>query len=273
MLQDTEISLRTTFLVLLKPTLLFSWFQQTKVVLKPPSRKETTRREKSKVKPASTHDCSIFWVSSKSLLVSTKWTPQSQSHTVKTDSRKLTRKSRRCLPRLVSKPRRSHSSQCPDSKEITSLKNHKTWTGTKDSKSSQRRKKLKEKLFSIVMHHKTVDKAGPGDNVGVNVKGLPKENMPKVGDVMSVEGADGDDDPPKAAETFRAAVFVQDHSGQLKSASADGKGGFTPSIHVRTAKAPCQLMKILWKRGKSASNVKVEEPKFIEAGDEAEVIF
>merc|ERR1711953_655585 len=32
-------------------------------------------------------------------------------------------------------------------KEITSLKNHKTWTGTKDSKSSQRRKKLKEKLF------------------------------------------------------------------------------------------------------------------------------
>merc|ERR1712038_2163601 len=110
------------------------------------------------------------------------------------------------------------------------------------------------KCFSIEMHHKTVDKAGPGDNVGVNVKGLPKENMPKVGDVMSVENADGDDDPPKAA-------------------SADGKGGFTPSIHVRTAKAPCQLMKILWKRGKSTSNVKVEDPTFIEAGDEAEVIF
>merc|ERR550534_177294 len=129
------------------------------------------------------------------------------------------------------------------------------------------------KCFSIEMHHKNVAKAGPGDNVGVNVKGLPKENMPKVGDVMSVENADGDDDPPKAADTFRAAVFVQDHPGQLKSASADGKGGFTPSIHVRTAKAPCQLMKILWKRGKSTSNVKVEDPKFIEAGDEAEVIF
>merc|ERR1712025_1490311 len=51
------------------------------------------------------------------------------------------------------------------------------------------------KCFSIEMHHKTVDKAGPGDNVGVNVKGLPKENMPKVGDVMSVEGADGDEEP------------------------------------------------------------------------------
>jgi len=129
------------------------------------------------------------------------------------------------------------------------------------------------KCFSIEMHHKTVGPAGPGDNVGVNVKGLVKDNMPKVGDVMSVENEDGDEDPPKAAETFRAAVFVQDHPGQLKSASADGKGGFTPSIHVRTAKAPCQLMKILWKRGKSTSNVKVEDPTFIEAGDEAEVIF
>merc|ERR1711972_1205932 len=144
------ISLRTWSLVLPKLTLLFSWFPQTKVDSKPPSKKETTRREKSKVKPASTHDCSICWVSSKSLLVLTKWTPQSQSHTVKTDSRKLIRKSRRCLPRLVSKPRRSHSFQCPDSKETASLKNLPTWTGTKDSKSSQKRKKLKEKLFLML---------------------------------------------------------------------------------------------------------------------------
>jgi elongation factor 1-alpha len=129
------------------------------------------------------------------------------------------------------------------------------------------------KCFSIEMHHKSVPKAGPGDNVGVNVKALPKENMPKVGDVMAIENEAGDDDPPGAADTFRAAVFVQDHPGQLKCASKDGKGGFTPSIHVRTAKAPCQLMKILWKRGKSTSNVKVESPPYIEAGDEAEVVF
>merc|ERR1719327_1530475 len=45
------------------------------------------------------------------------------------------------------------------------------------------------KCFSIEMHHKTVSSAGPGDNVGVNVKGLVKDNMPKVGDVMSVENA------------------------------------------------------------------------------------
>merc|ERR1712149_68939 len=62
------------------------------------------------------------------------------------------------------------------------------------------------KAFSIEMHHKSVPKAGPGDNVGVNVKALPKENMPKCGDVMSIENEDGDADPPKAADTFRAAV-------------------------------------------------------------------
>merc|ERR1712027_90631 len=106
------------------------------------------------------------------------------------------------------------------------------------------------KCFSIEMHHKNVEEAGAGDNVGVNVKGLDKLKMPKCGDVM----------------------FLQDDPGQLKAAR-DGKGGFTPSIHVRTAKAPCQLIKILWKRGKKTANQKVEDPAFIEAGDEAEVIF
>jgi len=128
------------------------------------------------------------------------------------------------------------------------------------------------KAFSIEMHHKTVPKAGPGDNVGVNVKNLDKDNMPKVGDVMFIQGEDGDDSPPAAADTFRAAVFVQDHPGQLRC-SVQGRGGFTPSIHVRTAKAPCQMLEILWKRGKSTNNVKIESPLYIEAGDEAEVVF
>merc|ERR1712066_1201110 len=43
---------------------------------------------------------------------------------------------------------------------------------------------IEGKAFSIEMHHKTHDQAGPGDNVGINVKGLPKDNLPKVGDVM-----------------------------------------------------------------------------------------
>merc|ERR1712048_144765 len=133
------------------------------------------------------------------------------------------------------------------------------------------------KAFSIEMHHKNVEKAGPGDNVGVNVKGLKKDNMPKAGDVMFIQGEANDESPPAQAITFNAAVFVQDHPGQLRAAKEDsGKGfvgGFTPSIHVRTAKAPCQLQKILWKRNAKEGNVKIENPPFIVAGDEAEVVF
>merc|ERR1711935_1038400 len=40
------------------------------------------------------------------------------------------------------------------------------------------------KVFTVEMHHKNVAMAGQGDNVGLNVKGLPKDNMPRVGDVM-----------------------------------------------------------------------------------------
>jgi elongation factor 1-alpha len=136
---------------------------------------------------------------------------------------------------------------------------------------------VKGKAFSIEMHHTSVPQAGPGDNVGVNVKQLPKDNMPKVGDVMCIDDPALDPEPPKKAQQFTALVFVQDHPGQLKCAQPDGqggfRGGFTPSIHIRTAKAPCQMVAINWKMGKSTSNQKVEGVPYIEAGDQAEVVF
>merc|ERR1711908_191080 len=40
------------------------------------------------------------------------------------------------------------------------------------------------KVFTVEMHHQRVDFANPGDNVGLNIKGLDKNNMPRGGDVM-----------------------------------------------------------------------------------------
>merc|ERR1712000_298432 len=34
------------------------------------------------------------------------------------------------------------------------------------------------KIFTVEMHHKSVEAAATGDNVGLNVKGLDKKNMP-----------------------------------------------------------------------------------------------
>merc|ERR1711957_183032 len=39
-------------------------------------------------------------------------------------------------------------------------------------------------VFTIEMHHTRHETAKPGDNVGLNIKGLVKQNMPRVGDVM-----------------------------------------------------------------------------------------
>lgn len=43
------------------------------------------------------------------------------------------------------------------------------------------------KVFSIEMHHKRIDEAHPGDNIGMNVRGFPKDNPPRSGDVMILQ--------------------------------------------------------------------------------------
>lgn len=40
------------------------------------------------------------------------------------------------------------------------------------------------KIFTVEMHHKSLESAGAGKNVGMNVKGLNKNNMPRTGDIM-----------------------------------------------------------------------------------------
>merc|ERR1711903_397831 len=89
------------------------------------------------------------------------------------------------------------------------------------------------KVFSIEMHHKQVERAMAGDNVG-----LSKENMPRVGDII----CDEKDGLTETAE-FTMQVAVQDHPGQLKAATYDEKskeyrGGFCPIAFARTARAP-----------------------------------
>jgi elongation factor 1-alpha len=119
------------------------------------------------------------------------------------------------------------------------------------------------KIFSIEMHHKTWDSAVPGDNVGLNIKGLDmKTNPVKVGDVISLEK----EPILKPVKSFVAQVVVQEHPGQLKP-------GFSPCVHVRTAKSACKMTTINWKTGKKTGNEKLESPPFLERGEQAEIVF
>jgi elongation factor 1-alpha len=130
----------------------------------------------------------------------------------------------------------------------------------------------KIKIFTIEQHHKVLPSAECGDNVGMNIKGLPKEaNMlPKPGDVLYVnsEGA------LAGLVDFAASIFVYDHPGKLNCSKDGTKGGYCPLIFVRTSKSACQMSAIAWKKGKkSTGNVQVESPPYIEAADTAEVTF
>ena len=118
------------------------------------------------------------------------------------------------------------------------------------------------KVFSIEMHHKTWPNAKPGDNIGMNMKGLDKNNMPKVGDVITLEK----EKLCEPVKSFVAQVVVQEHPGQLKP-------GFSPCVHARTAKSACKMTKINWKMGKKTGNEKQENPPFLEKGESAEIVF
>lgn len=118
------------------------------------------------------------------------------------------------------------------------------------------------KVFSVEMHHKTVPNAGPGDNVGLNVKGLDKLNMPRVGDVMIISK----DTTLKRCETFTAQVQILDHPGQLKV-------GYAPVAFVRTGRTAAKIVKINWKMGKETGGAKVEDPDYIKANEVAEIQF
>ena len=68
------------------------------------------------------------------------------------------------------------------------------------------------KVFSIEMHHKTWPNAKPGDNVGMNIKGLDKTKMPKVGDIITLQKED-----LTPVESYIAQVVVQEHPGPIKT--------------------------------------------------------
>merc|ERR1712127_51261 len=118
------------------------------------------------------------------------------------------------------------------------------------------------KVFTVEMHHKNVAFATAGDNVGMNVKGLDKLNMPKVGDIMIHKA----DNSLKSCKTFTAQVQILDHPGKLNP-------GYTPLAFIRTGRAPYRIVKIDWKIGKTTGGAKADNPKFVKRNEVAQIQF
>ncbi|MEF8757443.1 MAG: translation elongation factor EF-1 subunit alpha [Halobacteriales archaeon] len=111
---------------------------------------------------------------------------------------------------------------------------------------------------SIEMHHEEVPEAGPGDNVGFNVRGIGKDDI-RRGDVCGPA-----DDPPSVAETFTAQIVVMQHPSVITE-------GYTPVFHAHTAQVACTIESLDQKIDSSSGEVEEENPDFIQAGDAAEV--
>merc|ERR1719253_2558504 len=118
------------------------------------------------------------------------------------------------------------------------------------------------KVFTVEMHHQRADFANPGDNVGLNIKGLDKQNMPRSGDVMVYKK----DTSLGACDNFDAQIQVLALPGEIKI-------GYSPIGFVRCGRPACRIAKMNWKIGKETGGKKMEDPHSLKSNEMAEVNF
>ena len=109
---------------------------------------------------------------------------------------------------------------------------------------------------TIEMHHEQISEAVPGDNVGVNMRGVAKNEI-RRGDVAGPVN-----DPPTVAKSFKAQIMVLNHPSVITK-------GYTPVFHCYTAQVACRFEEIEKKLDPRTGAVKEENPDFIKTGDAA----
>jgi elongation factor 1-alpha len=118
------------------------------------------------------------------------------------------------------------------------------------------------KVFTVEMHHKNVPAAFAGDNVGLNIKGLDKGNMPRVGDVMVTK----EEAVCTAIQEMTCTLQVLDHPGELKK-------GYTPIAYIRTGRSAVKMTEIVWKMGKETGGQKAEGPVSVKSNEACQAKF
>jgi len=111
-------------------------------------------------------------------------------------------------------------------------------------------------IKSIEMHHEQVPQAEPGDNVGINVRGLGKKDIAR-GDVLGHA-----DKEPSVAVEFTAQVVIMNHPSVVTV-------GYTPVFHIHTAQVACQFMEIIKKINPATGAEITENKEILRNGDAA----
>merc|ERR1712118_22196 len=122
--------------------------------------------------------------------------------------------------------------------------------------------KCEGKVFTIEMHHTRHEQAKPGDNAGLNIKGLDKINMPRVGDVMIYKK----DKTLGQTKECAAQIQVLDIPNEIKV-------GYSPIGFVRCGRSACRISKLSWKMGKETGGKKMEDPHALKSNEMAQCSF
>jgi len=104
------------------------------------------------------------------------------------------------------------------------------------------------------MHHESLEQAGPGDNVGFNVKNVSVKDIRR-----GYVAGDSKNDPPLKVPTFEAQVIVLDHPNRIMA-------GYTPVLDCHTAHIACKFNKLLTLMDKRTGKKIEDAPKFIKSG-------
>lgn len=114
----------------------------------------------------------------------------------------------------------------------------------------------KAEVKSIEMHHKQLDSAEPGDNIGFNVRGAGKTDMRK-GDVVGHEK-----NPPTVVKEFTGQIIVLQHPTVITK-------GYTPVFHMHTSHTACKITEIIKKIDPKTGATIAEKPDTLKSGDAA----
>jgi len=112
---------------------------------------------------------------------------------------------------------------------------------------------------TIEQNHEEVSTVDPGETVGFHVDGITKDDI-RRGDVCAPAA-----DPAGSPETFRARLFVADHSSMITA-------GYTPVVHAHTAQTACTFESLEAKINPETGQVTERNPDFVQSGDVAEIV-